>query len=66
MSLETLTRPDVASMRRRRRRRDRFRADFEGLTALAVVLAVVFHTVLGPVSGGFVGVDVFLVRPASS
>ncbi len=61
MSLEALTRPDVAPARTRRRRRGRFRADIEGLRAVAVVLVVAFHAGVGVVGGGFVGVDVFFV-----
>ena len=61
MSIETLTRPDVAPVRTRRRRRDLFRADIEGLRAVAVVLVVAFHAGVSVVSGGFVGVDVFFV-----
>ena len=38
-----------------------YRADIDGLRALAVVPVVLFHTRLGPVTGGFVGVDVFFV-----
>lgn len=38
-----------------------FRPDIEGMRALAVLLVVVFHTGLGPLAGGFVGVDVFFV-----
>lgn len=37
-----------------------FRADIQGLRAVAVVLVVANHTFLSP-SGGFVGVDVFYV-----
>jgi peptidoglycan/LPS O-acetylase OafA/YrhL len=37
-----------------------YRADIDGLRALAVVLVVIGHTGLG-LSGGFVGVDVFFV-----
>jgi peptidoglycan/LPS O-acetylase OafA/YrhL len=39
---------------------DSFRADIEGLRAVAVILVVLDHLVGWP-SGGFVGVDVFLV-----
>jgi peptidoglycan/LPS O-acetylase OafA/YrhL len=38
-----------------------FRPDIEGLRAVAVLLVVTFHAGLGPVQGGFVGVDVFFV-----
>jgi peptidoglycan/LPS O-acetylase OafA/YrhL len=38
-----------------------FRPDVEGLRAVAVVLVVAFHARLGPLPGGFVGVDVFFV-----
>src|SRR3954470_18473519 len=38
-----------------------FRPDLEGLRAVAVVLVVAFHAGLGPLPGGFVGVDVFFV-----
>src|ERR671921_402025 len=39
----------------------RFRADVEGLRAVAVLAAVVYHAGLSRVGGGFVGVDVFYV-----
>ena len=41
--------------------RSRFRADVEGLRAVGVVAVVAYHAELGPVRGGFVGVDVFYV-----
>src|SRR5919202_947332 len=47
--------------RRGVRPRVAFRPDVEGLRAVAVVLVVVFHAGLGPLSGGYVGVDVFFV-----
>src|SRR5215212_8279567 len=39
----------------------RFRADVEGLRAVAVLAVVVYHAGLSQVRGGFVGVDVFYV-----
>ncbi|MBO0866800.1 MAG: acyltransferase, partial [Mycobacterium sp.] len=38
-----------------------FRADIEGLRAVAVLAVVLFHAGLPGVSGGYVGVDVFFV-----
>jgi peptidoglycan/LPS O-acetylase OafA/YrhL len=42
-------------------RRATFRADIEGMRAVAVVLVVLGHAVPALVGGGFVGVDVFFV-----
>jgi peptidoglycan/LPS O-acetylase OafA/YrhL len=39
----------------------RFRADIEGLRALAVLAVVLFHAGLPPFRGGFLGVDIFFV-----
>jgi peptidoglycan/LPS O-acetylase OafA/YrhL len=41
--------------------RSRFRADVEGLRAVAVLAVVAYHAGVGGVGGGFVGVDVFYV-----
>jgi peptidoglycan/LPS O-acetylase OafA/YrhL len=39
----------------------RFRSDVEGLRAVAVLLVVLYHAGLAPISGGYVGVDIFFV-----
>ncbi|HEX2782497.1 MAG TPA: acyltransferase family protein, partial [Ilumatobacteraceae bacterium] len=39
----------------------RFRADIEGMRAIAVVFVLLYHAALGPFGGGYVGVDVFFV-----
>lgn len=39
----------------------RYRADIDGLRAIAVASVVFFHTGLAAVGGGFVGVDIFFV-----
>lgn len=40
---------------------NRYRADVDGLRAVAIIPVVLFHAGLSAVSGGFVGVDVFFV-----
>jgi peptidoglycan/LPS O-acetylase OafA/YrhL len=42
-------------------RKSGFRADVQGLRAVAVLLVVLFHSGVETLSGGFVGVDVFFV-----
>lgn len=39
----------------------RYRADIDGMRALAIIAVVLFHAGLRPFSGGFVGVDIFFV-----
>ncbi len=45
----------------RRPEQSYFRADIEGLRAVAVTAVVLFHAAVPGVSGGYVGVDVFFV-----
>ena len=39
----------------------KYRADIDGLRALAVFVVIFFHLDFGPFHGGYVGVDVFFV-----
>jgi peptidoglycan/LPS O-acetylase OafA/YrhL len=51
----------IDGRRRQRSGGSGFRADIEGLRAVAVVAVVLFHAGLPGVGGGFVGVDMFFV-----
>ena len=51
----------VQDVRGQRPRQKEFRADIEGLRAVAVVAVVLFHAGVPGVGGGFIGVDVFFV-----
>jgi peptidoglycan/LPS O-acetylase OafA/YrhL len=52
--------PPAAATRQRSEAKG-FRADIQGLRAIAVSLVLVFHLWPGSLTGGFVGVDVFFV-----
>ena len=53
--------PRTPRARSERPGRRQFRADVEGLRAVAVVLVVLYHAGVPGVPGGYVGVDVFFV-----
>jgi peptidoglycan/LPS O-acetylase OafA/YrhL len=51
----------AATLEQRSTRAEGYRADIDGLRALAVAIVVIFHAGVSPFRGGFVGVDIFFV-----
>lgn len=52
---------DTAADGRGPRKEHRFRGDVEGLRAVAIGAVLVYHAGVAPLTGGYVGVDVFFV-----
>lgn len=58
----TKPRPSVAmGAKHGHARAEGYRADIDGLRALAVAIVVIFHAGVSPLRGGFIGVDIFFV-----
>lgn len=60
-ALTRLETADAAAPGHGRTLAEGYRADIDGLRALAVATVVIFHAGVSPLRGGFIGVDIFFV-----